>query len=131
MKKRSFIYLIIIAVFSIIGGCKNTVDNSVTIKNLAAGDIIVNFRGQAVSVASGTTGEVQEIPEGTYDYSTTYTIPAGATSAAEGSGINGQVKIKAGTKVLLIYSSTLVSGVYTISATVSNSDDQSTGTTSP
>ncbi len=132
MKKRDLFFFAVITVFSIIySGCNTSVNNSITFKNLATGDIIVNFRGQDVSVAAGSTGEVKEIPEGTYLYATTFSIPAGATSSTTTGDVSGQVVIKAGTKILILYSSTLINGVYTLSATISNSDSKKISVTGP
>ncbi len=132
MKRRYFFYVAAISVFSIItnSGCSASVNNSIKFKNLAAGDIVVNFRGQDVSVAAGGTGEIKEIPQGTYKYATTYTIPIGASSSTTTGDVSGQVVINAGTRILVLYSSTLINGVYTLSATISNSDSQ-TSTTGP
>lgn len=132
MKKRYLFYAAAITVFSIMySGCNTSVNNSIKFKNLATGDIIVNFRGQDVSIIAGGTGEVKEIPQGTYKYATTYSIPAGATSSVTTGDVSGQVFIKAGTKILVLYTSTLVNGVYTLSATISNSDSQTSSATGP
>ena len=132
MKRRYLFLTVAITVFSIIGnsGCSTSVNNSIKFKNLAAGDLIVNFRGQDISIPSGTTGEVKEIPQGTYKYATTYSLPAGATSSTTMGDVSGQVVINAGTKILVLYTSTLINGVYTLSATVSNSNSL-TSTTGP
>ena len=133
MKKWCLFLLTVTTVFSLTAywGCSTSVNNSITFKNLAAGDIIVNFRGQDISVAAGGTGVIKEIPQGTYKYETTYSIPAGATSSATTGDVAGQVVINAGTKILILYSSTLINGVYTLSATTSNSDTQKISTTGP
>ena len=131
MKKRYFIYLIILSVFSIITGCKTTVDNSFRINNLAAANVIVNFRAQAITVTSGGSAVINEIPQGTYNYTTIYAIPAGAKSSSTSGDLSGQVVINAGTRILLIYTSVFdTSGTYKISATITSSDNQAT-TTSP
>lgn len=130
MKKRYLYLAAAITVFSIFAtcGCNNSVNNSITFKNIADGDIIVNFRGQDISVAAGGTGVVKEIPKGTYKYATTYSIPAGATSSTTTGDVSGQVVINAGTKILILYSSTIINGVYTLTATLSNSDSQTSPT---
>ena len=129
MKKRYFIYLFLLSVFSIIAGCKTTVDNSFRINNLAAAEVILNFRGQDIKVTPGGSASVSDIPQGTYDYATSYSIPPAATNSTTEGDVSGQVIINAGTRILLIYTSKIVDGVYTLSATISNSDNQTT--TSP
>ena len=53
MRKRYFIYSIILSVFFVIAGCKTSIDNSFRINNLAAAKVIVNFRAHAITVTSG------------------------------------------------------------------------------
>ena len=130
MRKRYFIYSIILSVFFVIAGCKTSIDNSFRINNLAAAKVIVNFRAQAITVTPGGSAVIKEIPQGTYDYTTIYAIPAGAKGSG-GAGLSGQVVINPGTRILLIYTSVYdTSGLYTISATMTSSDNQAT-TTSP
>ncbi len=110
--------------------CSSSVNNSVTFYNLTDGDIYINFRGSLITVPSGKTSIVKEIPKGTYDYATTFSVPAGTTSTGTQGNLAGTLKLKAGTKILFFYSSTLTNGAYTVFVTISNSDDQSS-TTSP
>ena len=114
----------IILTFMLIGGCSGKVNNSVTFKNLSQSTVYVNFRGEAIEMTIGNTSTIQEIPKGTYNYSTTYSVPAGAISSSVQGAVTGNLNIAAGTKILIIYSSTLLNGVYLLSATISNSDDQ-------
>ena len=60
-------------------------------------------------------------------------MPANSQSSFAEGAVSGEVTIKAGTKILIVYSSTYVDGTYTIFATISSSDDQSLNdvTTSP
>ena len=101
-------------------------NNSITIKNISDGDIFFNFRGSIIDVASGQTSVISNIPKGTYNYSTTYTVPAGATGSSATGDMTGTLTMNAGTKIQFLYSSTLLSGTYTISVTISDSDNQST-----
>jgi hypothetical protein len=96
---------------------------------MAAGDVYVNFRGTKITVATGKTVIVKDIPQGTYDYSTTYEIPSGATTSATSGPLSGTVTLKAGTKILLIYSSAFENDTYKIGATISSSDDIGTSST--
>jgi hypothetical protein len=79
---------------------------------------------------TGATASVSEIPKGTYLYSTTYNVPAEALSSASQGDVKGTLTIAAGTRIMIIYSSTLISGAYILYASVSSSDSQTT-TTSP
>ena len=104
--------------------CENSVDNSLTFKNLAAGGLIINFKGTDYKVAPGAILRLTELDKGVFSYATTYEIPAGATSGATQGDVSGNVTLKAGTHILVLYSSTLVGESYTLYATMSNSDDQ-------
>ena len=115
------LFLLFVLMFS---GCKTSVDNRITFENLSAGDIIVNFRGESLAIAANQTTVITEIPKGTYSYTTVFTKPASASSSATKGDVAGNVIIKAGTKILILYTSTLEAGIYTLSATISSSDDQ-------
>lgn len=116
--------------FLFISGCTGKVNNSVTIQNLSAGTVYFNFRGNVVTAASGSTATISEIPKGTYQYATTYGIPAGALSSSAQGAVTGTVIINAGTRIMIVYSSTLTNGAYVLFATITSSDSQ-TITTSP
>jgi hypothetical protein len=107
-------------------GCSNSINNSVTFKNISDGDIYINFRGSIITVAAGQTTVVSNIAKGQYNYSTTYSVPATASSSGAQGNVTGTLTLKAGTKILFLYSSTLFNGAYTLFVTISNSDDQST-----
>jgi hypothetical protein len=128
MKYRLPLFVCIILSFIFINGCSGKVNNSVTFKNLSQGTVYVNFRGEAIEVTIGNTSIVQEIPKGTYNYSTTYSVPASAISSSVQGAVTGNLNISAGTRILIIYSSTLINGTYLLSATISNNDDQGTPT---
>ena len=110
--------------------CSGDLENSIKFRNLAQESIRINFRGEEIRVTPGNTAEVKNIPKGTYTYNTTYTVPASTLSASTQGAVSGDVTISVGTKVLIIYSSTFIDKVYTLYATISSSDDNST-TTSP
>lgn len=117
----------VLVAFSIFlfAGCSN--DNQLTINNLAESGILVNFRGKGYAINPGTTYTIaDEIPNGKYNYATTYGIPSrvGIKSAAidaSGAGeLNFQTK---DTKIHLIYSSTVQDSIYTVHVTQSSSQD--------
>lgn len=113
-----------------INGCAAKVNNRVSFKNLAAATVYVNFRGQLITVLPGAVSSVTEIPKGSYEYSTTYQVPAGALSSSSQGAVSGIITINAGTQVLVIYSSTLLNNTYLFSATISTSEEI-TGSTNP
>jgi len=121
MKYTILPFLLLVLLFA---GCDSKVNNQIEFKNLAAAVIHVNFRGQDITVESGEYAIIKEIQRGTYKYKTTYGIPSGAISSTEKGDVSGTIVIKAGTSILVLYSSTLVNGAYTISATISSSDDE-------
>jgi hypothetical protein len=103
--------------------CSSDSGTSVTLKNMAAGSIYLNFRGEVTTVAAGRTVILSEIPKGTYAYVTTYAVPAGATSSTAVGELQGEIIINAGTQVLILYSSLFSENKYTIYATITSNDD--------
>ena len=83
-------------------GCSSKLQSQVVFKNLAAGALRINFKGNEVNVASGKIVTVEAIKNGLYSYSTTYEVPAGATSFNASGDVSGNIAINAGTKVLII-----------------------------
>ena len=113
-------------------GCSSTPNNSVTFTNYTQADLYINFRGSLIDIPAGQNSVIKEIPKGTYDYATTFSVPAGTTSSGSQGNLSGTIKVQAGTKILFLYSSTFTNGVYTVYVTMSNSDDQNATTiTSP
>ena len=105
--------------------CSTTVNNGITIKNLASGDIHLNFLAELTTVKAGGEVTLSSLPKGSFEYNTTYEIPPGITSSSAEEGVSGQLTIKAGTKILFVYSSTLIEGVYNLFVTKTSSDDLS------
>ncbi|MBT8383296.1 MAG: hypothetical protein KJO12_02235 [Ignavibacteria bacterium] len=105
--------------------CSTTVNNGITIKNLASGDIHLNFRAELTTVKAGGEVTLSSLPKGVYDYNTTYEIPPGVTSSSAEEGVAGQLTIKAGTKILIVYSSAIIGDAYVLSASLTSSDDLS------
>ena len=121
------IFAVILLVSSLIlnfNGCTKELENNITLKNLAAGAIHFNFRGEVLTVAAGKTVTLSAIPVGLYSYSTTYSLPASATGSSVQGEASGTIEVNAATKFLILYSSTFISGNYVLYATTSNSDDQ-------
>lgn len=124
MKRKILAFSIILCLSVTFLSCSSKVNNSFTFKNLAAGDVYVNFRGTVIKVIAGGESVIKEIPQGTYSYNTTYEVPSGATSSSSTGPLSGTVVMKAGTKILLIYSSVFEQSNYKIGATISSSDDE-------
>jgi hypothetical protein len=123
--KQRFIYLSFVLLTIILVSCDSKIDNSIAFQNLASNDVYVNFRGQRVDVPNGATVKLTEIDRGVYEYETIYEIPAGATSGTSEGDMAGTFNIKAGTKILIVYTSTFIDNNYTIFASATTSDDQS------
>jgi hypothetical protein len=120
MKKiLALLFVLIIAFW----GCSSEGENSVTLKNSAAGTVYLNFRGEVTTVPAGKTVIISKLPQGTYSYITTYSIPAGATSSTEVGDLTGEITINAGSKILILYSSTFSENSYTIYASRTSSDN--------
>lgn len=103
--------------------CSTSVNNGITFKNLASGDIHVNFRATLTTVKAGETVILSNLPKGSFEYNTTYeVVPSNLPSEADGD-VAGELDIKAGTQILIVYSSIVTEGVYKLSATKTSSDD--------
>jgi hypothetical protein len=105
-----------------LAGCSN--DNQIFIENDAQADIMINFRASKTDIPSGTSTTIKDIPNGTYDYATTYWVPAGATSwSVSGAAGSGSLAFnKKETHQLLIYSSSLSNGAYTLYVNATSSE---------
>lgn len=107
----------------LMSGCSSSVKNSISFNNASDSELYINFRGGVVDVAPGKTSVISEIPKGSYDYATTFSAPSGATTSNSAGDVDGTVDIKAGTRVMILYTSILKNGTYTLSATKTSSDD--------
>ncbi len=107
----------------LLSGCSADYENTLTLKNLASGTIYLNFRGEITTVPAGKTVVLSKLPKGRFEYETTYSIPAGVTNSTAVGDVSGELIFKAGTKTLILYSSTISEDTYTIFATKTTSDD--------
>jgi hypothetical protein len=108
------------AVFFSLIGCAN--NNQIAIVNYAQESIMFNFRATEYDVESGASATIKNIPNGTYGYNTSYAIPAGATAASSGA-VGGSLSFeREQTHQLLIYSSTLIAGTYTLYVNQTSTD---------
>jgi hypothetical protein len=122
MKK---IFVVLFISLSIFWGCAPITETSLTLKNLAAGAVYLNFRGEVTTVPAGKTVVLSDLPKGTYAYNTTYAVPAGTSSSTSVGELEGEIVIKPGSKILILYSSTFSLDTYTIYATKTSNDDLS------
>lgn len=105
--------------------CSTSVNNGITFKNYASGDIHVNFRATLTTVKAGEEVTLSNLPKGLFTYNTTYEIPAGIQSSTAEGDVSGEMGIKAGTQILIVYSSTVTENIYKLTATKTSSDDLS------
>jgi hypothetical protein len=85
--------LFLIALGGLLAGCSR---NSLDVVNGADEQVIFHFRGETYRLATGATQTIEEIPNGTWTYSTTFGIPAGMKGVA-GEGLSGQMTFSKGT----------------------------------
>ena len=121
--KHIFISISLIILLLTLVSCSNGDANSITFQNNAAGDVMVNFRGEIIEVPSGQVVQLTDVDKGEFEYETIYSIPAGATSAAAEGEMSGTFELIAGAKILVVYTSVLAEGSYTIYASVTSSVD--------
>jgi len=126
MKQKIFYLLLVILSVSLLS-CSDGPINKITFQNLAAGDVLVNFKGSQIEVPSQSTAVLQDIDKGEYEYETIFSIPYGATEFGSEGDISGTFILRAGTKIIVTYTSVLKEGKYTIYATVTNSNDLTEG----
>jgi hypothetical protein len=131
MKQLLAITALLAICMSFLTGCDNSDLNSLTIKNAASNKIYINFRGSLIGVLPSETMVLKDIDRGTYTYETTFEVPAGTITAKSEGAVDGQVSLNAGSKILIVYSSIFSDGTYTLSATISTSDDLLGGDDNP
>ena len=125
-------YLVFAVVVLLVAGCAN--DNKVTIQNLAAGDVHINFRAKTYTIVPGASTIITEVPNGTYDYSTTFVIPFGLKGVPPvGDAAAGELIFEdKSTKINFVYSSMRNDTTYILGCTKSSTRSLSTSvSTSP
>lgn len=121
-------YLIIALLTLLITSCTN--DNQVTIKNIAQGSVLVNFRAKTHLIVPGESTTITEIPNGTFDYSTTFEVPAGLKGQVDGEAASGTLIFEdKSTKINFIYSSMRIDTNYILGCTKSSTRSLATTTT--
>ncbi len=123
MKQKLLLLSLVLLSVSFLS-CSEGPINKISLQNRAAGDVSLIFRGETVNIPAGSIVDLEDIQAGEYEYSTIYNIPAGATSFSAEGEMSGTFKLRAGTKVIVMYTSTQdEEGSYTIYATVVYSDN--------
>ena len=125
MKKTIVSFVIISLSVITFVSCSNTAGNKLTFNNLAADVVYVNFRAELIPVASGTEVSLVDVDLGTYGYETTFKLPTGVVSGQAEGDVSGELELRAGTNILIVYSSAILSDVYILSASMTTSDDLS------
>jgi len=124
MKKQLIVLCTLVAISVItFTSCEPFIENKITIKNLSASDIKLNIRAQLYDIASGQTRVFSDFKKGTFEYETIYSVPLGATAFSAEGDVAGQMLLNAGTEVLIVYTSTIDAGTYTIYGSMTSSDD--------
>ena len=124
MKSKAIYFLMIILSVGLIS-CGDGPANKITITNSALSDVSVNFKGTLTDVPAGSTVELTNILPGEYEYETIYEIPSGATSYEASESCAGTFVLNAGTDILVIYLSTFDGSLYSLSASITTSDNLS------
>ena len=123
--KQKFLYLLFTITSISFLSCSDGPINKITFQNLADGDVYVNFKGSQIEVLSQSTVDLEDIDKGEYEYETIFTLPYGTTNFSSEGEMSGSFILKAGTKIIVTYTSVSNEGTYTIYASVTSSDDLS------
>ena len=121
--KHKFIYFVILIISVGFLSCNDDVASKITITNSASNDISLNFRGTLTDVPAGETVELTNVLQGEYAYETIYEIPSGATSSEASESCAGTFVIGGGTRILVVYISSFNNGVYSLSASITSSNN--------
>jgi hypothetical protein len=128
MKKWFILPLILLVSLVSYTGCTEYNNSRIYVENKASEPVFINFRGDEYPVNAAQTIVINDIPKGSFDYSTTYQIPPEATSTSADGAVAGTIQIvRSGAVVRIIYASVFTNdGGYTLSATYSTNQENST-----
>ena len=116
--------MVLCAALFFLVGCSN--DNQFAIDNRALDSIRVTFRGDEYSLGRKEKTLIKEIPNGTYSYNVTYSVPSGITKSTAEEGTSGHLTFQYGrTRWYIIYASVSSDSSYTLNANVTSSDPSS------
>jgi len=106
--------------------CSDGPINTIRIENWADENVHVNFKGSLTDVPALPPREgveLTDIMKGEYEYETIFVVPSGATSFEASESCAGTLVLNAGTKILIIYTSVFDGSNYSISASITTSDN--------
>jgi hypothetical protein len=125
--KHKFIYLVLIIILSIgLFSCSDNPINTITVTNKAAFGVQLNFKGTLTAIPAGGTIQLTDILQGEYEYETIFEVPANSTYDASES-CAGTFTLNAGTKIQMVYVSVFDGTNYSITASITSSDNLSDG----
>ena len=123
--KKQIIILFTLIVISLITftSCEPFIENKITVKNQAEGDVQLIVAGKAYEIIANTNLVLSDFPKGTFTYETVYRVPSGISAATAEGDVAGNMVLNAGTEILLQYTSVTQDSSYTIYGILSSSDD--------
>lgn len=131
--KKQLIILFALTIVSLISftSCEPFIENKITIKNLAAGSVIVNLKAQLYEVLPGQTLVLNDFDRGEFEFETTYSVPIAVSTASAEGDVAGTMNLIGGTEIYLLYTSavtgTVPSLTYTLYGSMTSSDDVKRG----
>lgn len=120
--KHKFIYLVLIILSIGLFSCSDNPINTITVTNNAAFGVQLNFKGTLTAIPAGGTIQLTDILQGEYEYETIFEVPANSTYDASES-CAGTFTLNAGTKIQMVYVSVFDGTNYSITASITSSDN--------
>jgi hypothetical protein len=124
MKQKAIYFALLILSVGLLSCSSDDPINTITVTNNAEFGVQLNFKGTLTEIPSGQTVNLTDILQGEYEYETIFQVPANATYEASES-CAGTLALNAGTKILFIYISVYDGTSYSISASITTSDNLS------
>jgi len=122
--KHKYIYLILIVLSVGLLSCSDEPINTLTITNNAEYGVQLNFKGTLTEIPAGETVNLTDILDGEYEYETLFEVPQGASYDVSESCI-GTFVLNAGTKIFVVYLSSFDGTTYSLSASITTSNNLS------
>jgi hypothetical protein len=126
MKQKAIYFAMLILSVGLLSCSSDNPINTITVTNNAAFGVQLNFKGTLTDIPVGETVVLTDILQGEYEYETIFEVPANATYDASES-CAGTLVLNAGTDILFIYVSVYDGTSYSISASITTSDNLSEG----
>ena len=102
------------------GGCST---NRIELENQSGSSVTFVFRGEQYSVSQGASRNIEDIPNGSFEYGTDYKPPARAQSSSEEGPLSGTLTFqKDQTDYVFFYGSKELSGKYVLTLAISSSN---------